>query len=739
MPDARVAELLQRGLQHHKAGHLADAESCYRQILAIQPCEAAALHLLGLVAHQAGRHDAAAELIRRAIRQDGTKARYISDLGAVLKEQGRLDEAVAAFREALAINPNFAAAHCNLGGALRDQGKLDDAAAACREAIRIRPDYAEAHANLGVLLCDQGRFQEAGGALTQAVRLRPNSAESHFNLGHALRAQGKRAEAVAAYRQAVRLKPNWAEAHASLGALLCEQSEFDAAVSACQQAIRIRPDYAEAHFNLGLVLCAQGKPDQAVLAHHEAIRIKPGYAEAHSALGTALRTQDQLEDAVTAHRHAIHLKPDFADAHANLGRALLDQNKIAEAVDALRQAIVLDPNSAETHHSLGSALRVLGHLSESRTAMEQAVQLAPREVRYLRSLSEIARFVPGDARLPALETLARDTAALSVNDRIELHFALGKAYEDLGQHAAAFAQWREGNALKRKQFIYDEAAMLAGFDRIGAVFTPELFSRWQNVGHPSTAPIFVVGMMRSGTTLIEQILASHPQVFGGGEMHHFAAAVKGIRAAQGEPSADPLELVPRMTEADFYDLGARYLAEIEQIAPGGMHVTDKMPGNFVFAGLIHLALPNAVIIHTIRDPVDTCLSCFSKLFSAEQKHTYDLGELGRYYRRYRMLMAHWRDVLPAGRILDVRYEDVVSDLERQARRIVAHCGLDWDPRCLAFHNTERTVRTASATQVRQPIYKDSVGRWRAHEHFLDPLLAELENAGHVDSTRASIP
>jgi hypothetical protein len=184
-----------------------------------------------------------------------------------------------------------------------------------------------------------------------------------------------------------------------------------------------------------------------------------------------------------------------------------------------------------------------------------------------------------------------------------------------------------------------------------------------------------------------------------------------------------------MTGEDYRELGTRYLAEIERLAPDFIRITDKMPMNFMYAGLIHLALPNATIIHTVRDPVDTCLSCFSKLFTEGQYYTYDLAELGRYYRHYQALMAHWHRVLPPGRILDIRYEEVVADLEGQARRIIAHCGLNWDPRCLAFHQTQRPVLTASAAQVRQPIYNTAVGRWRVHEEALRPLLTELSIAG----------
>jgi tetratricopeptide (TPR) repeat protein len=693
-PDPDGTEFLQLGLTHHRAGHLAEAEACYRRVLATQPDHAEALHLLGLTAHQAGRHGSAAELIRQAIRQNGGNASYFSDLGAALKQQGHLDEAVAALGQAIRIKPDLAQAHCNLGAALRDQGKLEEAVAACRQAIHLRPEHAEAHSNLGVLLFDQGKLDEAVAAFRQAVRIEPDSVQSHINLGHALRSQGKLDEAVAAYRQAIRIRPDYAEAHSNLGALLNEQGKLDEAVAACRQAIRIRPDYAEAHSNLGIALFAQGKLDEAAAAHRQAIRIRPNHA----------------------------------DAHANLGRVLHDQNMTDEAVAAFRHAILLEPNFAEAHNNLGLALRALGRLTEGRPALEEAVRLAPRNARFRRNLGEIARFVAGDPRLAAMEQMSQDGASLSDGERIELHFALGKAYEDLGRHAEAFRQWLDGNTLKRRQISYDETATLAAMDRIRTVFTSELFHRRQNVGQPSSIPVFIVGMMRSGTTLVEQILASHPQIFGGGEMKHFAAALKGIRATFGGSTIFP-EPVPGMTDADFRDLGTRYLAEIERLAPAAARITDKLPGNFVFAGLIHMALPNARIIHTIRDPVDTCLSCFSKLFTAEQNHTYDLGELGRYYRHYKALMAHWHGALPAGRILDVRYEDVVADLEGQARRIVAYCGLEWDPLCLDFHQTDRPVRTASATQVRQPIYNSSIGRWRAHEPSLGPLLAELGTIG----------
>jgi hypothetical protein len=255
------------------------------------------------------------------------------------------------------------------------------------------------------------------------------------------------------------------------------------------------------------------------------------------------------------------------------------------------------------------------------------------------------------------------------------------------------------------------------------VFTKDFLRSHENRGEQSRLPIFVIGMPRSGTTLIEQILASHPQVFGAGELALFDQAAGALRdSLPGQPPYP--DMAEAMSGEDFGKVGAIYLERLTQLAPDAHRIVDKMPGNFLLAGLIHLALPNATIIHAVRDPVDTCVSCYSLLFN-DQKYSYDLSELGRYYWHYQSLMAHWHGVLPPGRILDVRYEELIGDLEGVARRIVAQCGLPWDERCLDFHRTSRMVNTPSATQVRKPIYRSSIGRWRRYKALLSPLLAEL--------------
>ena len=370
-------------------------------------------------------------------------------------------------------------------------------------------------------------------------------------------------------------------------------------------------------------------------------------------------------------------------------------------------------------------MKELGHLDRARAAFLKTIDINSKSASAYLNLADSKKFVPGDPHLAAMQKLAVEPEGLSDADRVQLDFALGKAYADLKDHRRSFEHLLAANAGKRAMISYDEQAALMEFDRIERTFTRELIATKSGRGDASPRPIFILGMPRSGTTLVEQILASHPMVHGAGELETLSEIALVLRGPDGRTISYP-EFVPTLDGSALMGIGARYLAAVNERAPKGERVTDKMPANYYFVGLIHLALPNAKIIHTIRNPVDTCLSCFSKLFTKGQNHTYDLGELGRYYKRYEQLMAHWRHVLPPGRILDVRYEDVVEDLEMQARRILFHCGLGWDDRCLSFHETDRPVRTASAWQVRQPIYGSAVGRWRDYEEFLDPLLAALD-------------
>ncbi len=323
----------------------------------------------------------------------------------------------------------------------------------------------------------------------------------------------------------------------------------------------------------------------------------------------------------------------------------------------------------------------------------------------------------GDTRLAALESLAREERDLTDTQKIELHFALAKAYDDLARYDEAFAQLQAGNAIKRRLVSYDEAAVAAFFREIAAAFSPALIGERAGAGDPSDAPVFVVGMPRSGSTLVEQILASHPGVYGAGELLVMNDLIADL---PDYPSG-----IASVSDAALRRFGRRYVEQVRAFAPGAKRIVDKLPANFRHLGMIHLALPNAKIVHVRRDPMDTCVSCYSKLFLDGLNFAYDLGELGRYYKMYEALMAHWRAVLPGHALLDVQYETLVGDFEAQARRIVAFCGLEWDARCLDFSRTERPVRTLSQAQVRQPLFASSIGRWRHYEKHLGPLIEAL--------------
>jgi tetratricopeptide (TPR) repeat protein len=709
----------------HRQGRLREAEQVYRAILQLDRNHVGSLHYLGVICNQHGRPGEAERLVRQALALNPRSAEACNDLGIALAALGRQQEAIAEYQKAVTAKSDFHEAYNNLGTALQALNRHEQAIAQFEKALAVSPNAAEVHNNLGMSLAALHRWEESVARFEKALSLRPDYAEAHSGLAHALAAVNRREAAIAHFQTALALRPDVPEGYNDLGNALAALDRFAEAIAQYQKALALRPDFAETYNNLGSALAGVDRHVEAITAYRRALALRPDFAQAHCNLGKVLAALDRHDEAIAQYQEAVALKPDFEAAYCSLGSVLAALGRPEEAIASYQKALAIDPDGPDLHHSLGYALQTIGRLDESRRAFAKAVALAPRRAGLYRGLAESKSFGPGDPHLLAMEQLAQDMASLTEKEQIELNFALGSAYADLEQHERAFGHLLRGNALKRRQLGYDETATIAMFDRIATVFGPGMMHRNRGVGDPSPVPVFIVGMPRSGTTLVEQLLASHPKVFGAGERKDFSSAMASLFGRNGEPPSFP-ELFASMAGEAFRRIGARYLDGITPLAPTAERITDKMPANFRFAGLIHLALPNARIIHTRRDPVDTCLSCFSKLFAGKQPYSYELGELGRYYRAYEALMEHWRHVLPEGVMLEVQYEDVVADFERQARRIVAHCGLAWDDACLAFHATQRPVRTASATQVRQPIYQGAVGRWRPYARMLAPLLDALE-------------
>jgi tetratricopeptide (TPR) repeat protein len=622
------------------------------------------------------------------------------------------------------VNKQSAQTHFLEAVRFLQSGRPDLAEPLLAQLVAANPLHADALHLLGVISLQRGQPQRAVDLIGQAIGVNGQAAPLHSNLGNALQALGRLGEAEAAYRRALQLKPDYPDAANNLANLLRESDRAAEAEPLYRQALRFlpprHPKTVLALRNLGSALRDLDRLNEAEAAFRSAIEQQPGDAQSHDHHATVLRELDQLDDAEQAARRALVLAPDQAEFHLNYANVLKAMGRIGAAGTSCRRALAIAPLSPDAHNCLGGLLFDLGQAEAAETEMRRALELAPDRPAFQLSFAVTRRFHPDEPALAGLQRLVTESGSLPDIDRAHLHFALAKAYEDVGAKDQSFAQQILGNQAKRRSFDYDEAATLGQMRRVAEIFTAEFMERhWRGIGAPD-GPIFIVGMMRSGSTLVEQILASHPLVYGAGEL----TLLKQIAGRAGGQSRYP-EPAASFDSAAIAEIGRLYEARLRQEAPVAPRISDKFLHNFLYCGLIALALPRARIIHTVRDPIDTCLSIYSKLFVGHHPYAYDLAELGRYYRAYGQLMAHWRRVLPEGMIIDLPYESVVDDLEGQTRRLLAHCGLPWDESCLNFHRTDRAVRTASATQVRQPIYRSSVGRWRPSADQLAPLVTAL--------------
>lgn len=720
------AEAFAEAVRCYAAGQRSDAEKFCDAALAANPDHAGSLHLLGVIAHQSGQVERAVELLTRAAALNDGDPVAQAHLGKALTEAGRMEAARERFERTLELKPDDADAHLELGNVLARLGRVPDALAHFQAAAALRPDNAEAHNNLGFALNTMQRHEEAIDALERALAIVPDYPEARNNLGNALLATGAVADSIACYRAALRLRPDYVNALSNLGNALFQSGRYEDSCAQFERALVLDPQSPTLNNGLGNALQKLGRWREAMACYERALALRPDYADAWTNLAAACNDGHLHDRALACCDKALAIDPGRAEAFNNRGIALTALDCLDQAMDSYAQALALNPRMAMVYANIGSALAERGRVEEALANFDRAIAIEPTRPQFHLSHVLTKRVGEHDPRLATLEALARDAATMPDEARIDLQFALAKAYADVGRHNRAFSELLAGNALKRRHVKYDEAATLGRLERIAQVWSHRVVEGWSGRGHPSARPIFILGMPRSGSTLVEQILASHPSVAAGGEMSHFEDA---LTAAFGPvdgylPADEPDEAAI----ASLGQVAERYLAALAPLAPDAPRITDKMPANFAWAGLIHLALPNARIIHTRRDALDTCLSCFSTLFTAVP-YSYDLGELGRYYRAYHRLMAHWRDVLPESAILEVDYENLVADLETQARRIVAYCGLPWDDGCLSFHESRQSIKTASAVQVRQPLYRTSVGRWRdIAPDLLRPLRAALGEA-----------
>ncbi len=755
-------QMLETALTHHRAGRYRLAEQSYRAIVAEDPNDADALHLLGVLAFQHGHPDQAVRLISRAIAIHPDTAAYHANLAEVYRSLGRWNEAIAACHMALQFEPDCVEAHNNLGLVLMVQKQFTQAESHFRDALRARPDFAPAANNLGSALREQKRRAEALLAYREAVRLGPQNPESHNNLGQLLLEEGEVDEALVHCREALRLNSQFPEAHSNLGNVLRQQGKWEEAVASYQAALRLNPNLAMTYNNLGQVYQETAQFDEAVRWYQQALAKDPQNTRFHCNLASTLVEQELYDQAFARYQLALRIEPACVAAHNGLGHVYQEQGQLAPAIASYRESLRCDPEQTLAHISLGHLYQEQGDLAQAERCFRAALQQEPKAAGAYAGLATHHR-----ASLTAdeLATLAGLLEEPNLRDggRATIHYALAHLADADAAYPAAAEHMRLANTHRqadwqRRGKSYAPAAHQQFVDSLLATFTADLFrrlkfapvrdsargpdqrpSRAGGLGLDSDTPVFIIGLPRSGTTLTEQILASHPQVHGAGELSLVRESFESLPTATGW-NATPIECVTRLASVGevtaaqvLRDLAHRHLGRLRALGGDALRIVDKMPDNYLYLGWIVTLFPKARIIHCRRDVRDVALSCWLTDFKSI-RWACTAEHITARIEQYQRLLAHWQACLPVP-LLEVDYEQTVTDLEGVARRLVAWVGLDWDPACLAFHQTERPIRTASVSQVRQPVYTRSAGRWRNYERELAPLFAGLASefppSGHT--------
>jgi tetratricopeptide (TPR) repeat protein len=674
-------ELIRTALGHERAGQSPLAEKIYNEILEREPEQPLALCMLGVMKLRREDLDGAIELLRRAIISKPDFSDAQKNLGSLLARKGKLEEAVKAYQKALELRPGDARAHFDLGNIFLRQNKSDEALAEYSKAVEQAPDLAGAHGKLGDLLIQKGLVDQA------AVEYR-----------------------------------RYFECLGSLTNLVLDERRKEEGVTQYLIAIGYSTDSPKGPLTAGRALPVKEPPEVGLVAGGSAAHVKKEGVDVHAWMAINMARMRRFNEAEAAYRCAVSVAPHAAITHVAMGEILYHRGDVAEAIECYYRALNVDPNSIHALGYLTTALRAQGRFDEATACCEKMLKIGPGLNVAYASLASMGN-LKGDQ--PEIQELLSklEQPGLSIDNQIALGFALGKAFDDSGRFDEAFVHFAAANSLAKKYRaeggdVYDPKFVDELIGQLLEAFPAEYFRKRMDWGEASELPVFVCGMPRSGTTLIQQIAASHPQIHGAGELHDIAEIARRLGGLDLAANAD------QYTPEKIRTAAQRQVKHLQGLAPKALRVIDKMPPNVYRLGLIRLLFPSARVILCRRDPRDCCLSCYFQWFSEGNAFAFDLAHCGHEHLMVDRAMAHWREVLPL-RMLEVQYEDVVADLEGQSRRLIDFLGLPWDPACLEFHKTPSTIRTASVWQVRQPIYDRSVGRWRNYEKHLGPLFDVL--------------
>lgn len=682
----RVATTLQ------SENKLEQAEIIINNILDAHPIRADALHLSGIIAYQRGNIILGIELIQKAIAHHSSVAVFHSNLGEMYRQ----------------LKDSHTSILCG------------------KKAVALDPQSATALANLGIAYYDAKQYEQAEDCHQRALAIHPTLCSALNNLGSLYKTSGKTQQAIAFYQRAIAATPHWVEPFNNLGVLFLEQQEFKLACEYLRQAITLTPTFADAQCNLGLAFIGLDHYSEALQHFEKALQLKPEYAESYYGIAKVHLHRHDFILAEANINKAIAIHPQQVEFYSLLAEIYDAQGNPAQAQMYLDYALSIDSTVASLHLSKGTLFMESGEIYK---AEEQFLKVAADSTIDNRILAhyclvQLHKTKIESPHLKALLSLADTLTEVSPSKQEYIYFALGKCYDDLGEWEKAFAYFSQGCNLKRKRISYHISEQMQLTQKLIDCFTQETIEYLRTFANPSALPLFIVGMPRSGTTLVEQILASHPHVHGAGELTYLNDLIQWPVEYQQTTLHYPdniRQLPPEALQA----ITDQYLAYVRRISSEALHITDKMPQNFMAIGLIHALFPHAKIIHVKRNPIDTCLSCYTKLFRQGHLYSYDLTELGQYYNCYERIMNHWRHILPAHAFMEVEYENMIHHLDTEAKRLTDYCDLPWDPNCLAFYRSKRQVCTASFMQVREPLYTSSINRWRRFENELAPLIKSL--------------
>ncbi|MEM0954870.1 MAG: sulfotransferase [Pseudomonadota bacterium] len=641
---------------------------------------------------QAGSYASADQVLTAALAVHPNDPNLLRMQGISLARQKRLEEAEEKLTHVIRLAPEHAAAHEDLADVQLSLRQLEPALASLKRAAKHAREPARIEQRLAQLLSLAGRKNEAQGILETSLDNDPR--RKLMAEAMELVSQGRHKDAEAIYRDILHKDPNDVDALRLLGVSRVRREQFDEGAACFRRAVELAPDFWKAWINLGAALSEQQKFEEAEDAFLKALQLQPNSVQIMERLGVNALKASELDKCIEWLDRSLQIAPDYFPSLLCMGHALKTRGQQEDAVAAYRRCAKAKPSFGEAYWSLAN-LKTFRFDDAEVAAMEE--------------------------QLAAVTDAANDEDAAS---EIAFSFTLGKAYEDRKEYAKAFDYYYRGNSKKRFLVNYDLIEYQDNNDRIIEVFSREFFAEREGWGHDDGSPILILGLPRSGSTLLEQILASHSQVEGTAELHYLlrAATHSGMNRSDGIKYP---QVMHELKAHHVRGIGEEYIENTLKHRSGSPYFTDKMPNNFTGIGFLHTILPNAKVIDARRHPLDSCLGTFKQLFASGQVFSYDLYDLAHYYSQYMRMIDHWNDVLP-GKVLTCHYEDTVADLETQAKAIASHCGLPWEEEMLSFHENTRAVRTASSEQVRQPIYSSSVALWRRYEDQLEELIEYLE-------------